>query len=78
MVGSDGVKPEISSYAIDHNKLPTVDQLDHWGRNLMVEYYQLADFQPPIKDKFLFAYCNATSVLTMVSSPIFTSNLQIT
>ncbi|KAE8446327.1 hypothetical protein EG329_012074 [Mollisiaceae sp. DMI_Dod_QoI] len=51
----------MSSYRIEERTLPTPDKLDAWGRNLMAEFSrQLPDFEPPIRDKFLFEYCNIT------------------
>ena len=72
--GQDSKRKQVSSYAIDDDSSPTAIQLDEWGRNLMSRYSQLDDFQPPIMDKFLFAYCAARPHLPLVSSFTKASN----
>ncbi|CZR56174.1 uncharacterized protein PAC_06062 [Phialocephala subalpina] len=47
------------SYRIDDATLPSAAKLDEWGRNVTAELStQLLDFQPDIRDKFLFDYFN--------------------
>lgn len=59
----------MSSYRIEDSTLPTPDYLDKWGRNLMGEFStRVPDFEPSIRDKFLFDYCNIKPLLPLVSS----------
>ncbi|KAF8855796.1 hypothetical protein BDZ45DRAFT_675964 [Acephala macrosclerotiorum] len=54
----------VPSYRIEDSTLPTADTLDTWGRNLMAEFSrELPDFEPPVRDKFLFEYCRTIPFL---------------
>jgi hypothetical protein len=60
------MRSEVASYALDPRRLPTANELDEWGRNLLLEYSELPDFRPYIMDKFLFAYLNTRPHLPCV------------
>jgi hypothetical protein len=57
----------VRSYAIDPTMLPTVFDLDEWGRNLLSKDSEIPDFRPKVIDKFLFAYLNTRPLLPSVS-----------
>jgi hypothetical protein len=53
-------------YAIDPSTIPTISDLDEWGRNLRLECSEILDFRLKM-DKFLLAYLNTRPFLPSVS-----------
>jgi hypothetical protein len=68
IVWSEGsTRSAVTAYEINRSELPTAEQLDEWGRNLMLEYSEVPDFRPYVMDRFLFAYRNTKPDLRYVS-----------